>query len=290
MGQKEEKSVRDDVMEQAAAAASARVDEAEEQAPGVIDLSAEAAEFLSGLSSEELDAAQAEVERLKAEAVSLTAEVEEWKAKAYRSAADLQNFRRRNQQAQEEQRKFGNEGLLKAILPVADNLERAAEHAGDDPVFDGVRMVIRQLNQVLSNYNARSFDAMGQPFDPQVHEAMSQVESAEHPPNTVVQVFQRGWKLYDRLVRPAMVIVSKAPVAPVKLVEPDEPEIVEAEAIEAEVVEAEAIEAEATEPEVAAPDAQAEAQPEAPEVALEPTAEDAVETETAEVEPPVEEQ
>ncbi len=138
------------------------------------------------------------------------AEVDRWKAQAYRKAADLENARKRFQREQSELRKFGTENLLKDLLPVLDNLDRAMEHTGDNTILDGVRMVLKQMTQVLANYGAKPFDALDKAFDPQLHEAMTMVERDDVEPNTVVQVFQRGWKLHDRLVRPAMVIVSKA--------------------------------------------------------------------------------
>ncbi|MCB9538236.1 MAG: nucleotide exchange factor GrpE [Myxococcales bacterium] len=145
----------------------------------------------------------------------LETQIDEWKSRAYRQAADLENMRKRHTKEREETRKFGIEGLLKDLLPVVDNMERALGHAetegGNEGLVEGVRMVWKQFLGVVESYGARPFEALGEPFDPQVHEAMTQMPSAEHPPNTVIQVFQRGWMLHDRLVRPAMVVVSKAP-------------------------------------------------------------------------------
>jgi molecular chaperone GrpE len=145
----------------------------------------------------------------------LEAQIDEWKSRAYRQAADLENMRKRHAKEREETRKFGIEGLLKDLLPVVDNMERALGHAetegGNEGLVEGVRMVWKQFLGVVESYGARPFEALGEPFDPQVHEAMTQMPSADHPPNTVIQVFQRGWMLHDRLVRPAMVVVSKAP-------------------------------------------------------------------------------
>ncbi len=146
---------------------------------------------------------------------ALEAQLDEWKSRAYRQAADLENMRKRHAKEREDTRKFGIEGLLKDLLPVVDNMERALGHAeaegGNEGLVEGVRMVWKQFLGVVESYGARPFDALGQPFDPNVHEAMTQMPSADHPPNTVMQVFQRGWMLHDRLVRPAMVVVSKAP-------------------------------------------------------------------------------
>lgn len=140
-------------------------------------------------------------------------EAEDWKARTYRAVADLENARRRFTREKEELRKFAIEGIIKEILPVVDNLERAVSHAPDaeDPLTQGVRMVLRQFTTVVGNQGAKPFDAVGEPFDPTLHEAMTQMPTNEVPPGHVAQVFQRGWMLHDRLVRPAMVVVAAAP-------------------------------------------------------------------------------
>ncbi|MCA9541405.1 MAG: nucleotide exchange factor GrpE [Myxococcales bacterium] len=146
------------------------------------------------------------------EVAALQRQLEEWKTRAYRSAADLDNLRKRFQKERDELRKFGVEGLIKDLLPVVDNLERAMSHASSgDGLIEGVKMVLRQFTQTMGRYGAEPFDAVGQPFDPTLHEAMTQMVSTEVEPGHVSSVFQRGWMLHGRLVRPAMVIVAKAP-------------------------------------------------------------------------------
>lgn len=136
----------------------------------------------------------------------------EWRARAFREAADKENLKKRFNKERDELRRFAVEGLLKDMLPVADNLERALDASTEEtPFVEGVRLVHSQLMQTLERYGARPFDAKGSEFDPQIHEAMSQVPRDDVEPNTVVEVFQRGWMLHDRLVRPAMVIVSTSP-------------------------------------------------------------------------------
>lgn len=138
----------------------------------------------------------------------------EWKTRAYRATADLDNLRKRFQKEREELRRFAVEGLIKDLLPVVDNMERALAHAegGEGQgLIDGVKMVLRQFTQKLSSKGAEPFDPTGEPFDPVVHEAMTQMVTADVEPGHVAQTFQRGWKLNGRLVRPAMVIVAKAP-------------------------------------------------------------------------------
>lgn len=148
-----------------------------------------------------------------AERDAALAEIADWKSRAYRISADLDNARKRFAKEREEMRKFGIEGLLKDLLPVIDNLERAVDHAeskGTDGLTDGVKMVLRQFNTTLKTKGAEPFDALGQPFDPQIHEAMTEMPTADYPAGHVASVFQRGWRLNGRLVRPAMVVVAKA--------------------------------------------------------------------------------
>ena len=162
------------------------------------------------------DATLAESETLAEAPTPLAAalaEAEDWKAKAYRTAADLENARRRFTREREELRKFGIEGLLKDLFPILDNLERASNHApnADDPVVQGVKMVVSQFTTVLKNRGATPFDPAGEEFNPQLHEAMSQIPTTDCPPGHIAQVYQRGWMLHDRLIRPAMVVVGMAP-------------------------------------------------------------------------------
>lgn len=135
-----------------------------------------------------------------------------------RARADLENYRKRAQREKEDLSRFANENLLREILPVMDNLERALEHArqpdGDDGgLLQGVEMILSQFQRVIEKFGVTPICALGKPFDPARHEALGQVESDEHPPNTVVQELQKGYLLNDRLLRPAMVMVAKAPPA-----------------------------------------------------------------------------
>ena len=131
-----------------------------------------------------------------------------------RQAADLENFRKRSQREKDEARQFANQGLLEKLLPVLDNFEMALVAAGDaDPAIrDGVQMIYDQLFAVLKGSGMEPIDAMGEAFDPNLHEALSQEETADVNEGTVVQQVQRGYKLNERLVRPARVVVAKAPV------------------------------------------------------------------------------
>ena len=132
-----------------------------------------------------------------------------------RLTADFDNFRKRAQREKDEARQFANQGLLEKLLPVLDNFEMAltAVKDADPSVRDGVQMILDQLLGVLKESGVEPVDAMGQPFDPNLHEALSQEETSEVEEGTVVQQVQRGYKLNDRLVRPARVVVAKAPRA-----------------------------------------------------------------------------
>jgi len=142
-----------------------------------------------------------------------------------RTLADMENLRKRHQREKEELAKYGNEELLRETLPVIDNLERALEHAeqgeGQGGLMEGVQMTLNQFYQVLSKFGVEPIDAMGQPFDPAFHQAMGQLESADQPVNTVVQQMQKGYLLNQRLLRPAFVMVSKAPPAPGQQAQPE---------------------------------------------------------------------
>ena len=134
-----------------------------------------------------------------------------------RQVAELENFKKRMAREKEESIRFANEDLIKDLLPVVDNLERAVAHArgggNGKPLVEGVEMVLKGLSDVLSKYGVVQISAIGQPFDPAKHEAMAQVESGSHPPNTVVDEHHKGYLLFERLLRPALVSVAKAPGA-----------------------------------------------------------------------------
>jgi len=141
--------------------------------------------------------------------------------KFLRAAADLENHRRRSKRDLDDARAEAKQRVLKEMLPVVDNLERAVQHAeeaikGADltAIVEGVRLVLRQFGHALERADVTPVDAQGQPFDPNLHEAISQQETADQPPGTVVNVLQRGYKLGDRLLRPALVVVAKQPSAP----------------------------------------------------------------------------
>lgn len=133
-----------------------------------------------------------------------------------RAAADLENQRKRQKRELEDAKFETKSKVLKEMLPVVDNLERAIEHAGaggeKNPILEGVQLVLRQFTAAFERLEVNAIEAMGQPFDPNLHEAISQQES-DQPPGTVVQVLQRGYRTGERLLRPALVVVAKAKAA-----------------------------------------------------------------------------
>jgi len=151
------------------------------------------------------------------EAEALRAELAETRDRLLRLAADFDNFRKRALKEREEAHHFGHQNLVKDLLPTVDNLERAVEHArrsGEESasgLTEGVELVLRELHAVLAKHGVTPIDPLGQPFDPNLHEAMAQVPDGTKPPNTVVEVFQRGYQLRGRLLRPARVVVSRTP-------------------------------------------------------------------------------
>ncbi len=155
-----------------------------------------------------------ELEMLKAQLEEKTKEDKENYDRFLRAQAELENYKKRVEREKSSLVKYGNEELIKAILPVIDNLERALDHpqGGDPDGFrEGIKITLNQLLQVLEKFGVTPILSVGEPFDPSKHEAMMQVESTDYEPNTVVSELQRGYFLNDRLIRPAMVSVGQPP-------------------------------------------------------------------------------
>jgi molecular chaperone GrpE len=154
---------------------------------------------------------------LEARVASLEKDKKENWDRYLRTAADLENLRKRQKREIDDAKLESKGRVLKEMLPVVDNLERAIEHAtaqaGTNPIIEGVQLVLRQFLTAFERLDVMPVEAAGQPFDPNLHEAISQQES-DAPPGTVVQVLQRGYKSGDRLLRPALVVVAKSKPAP----------------------------------------------------------------------------
>jgi molecular chaperone GrpE len=131
--------------------------------------------------------------------------------KFVRERADLENYRKRAQREKEDLLKYGNEALLLEILPVIDNMERALAHSSEESmaaVIQGIELTLSMLLAATRKFGVTPIEAKGKMFDPAYHQAMSQVESKDYGPNNVVDEFQKGYMLNDRLLRPALVSVA----------------------------------------------------------------------------------
>ncbi len=147
--------------------------------------------------------------------VDLEAELEAAKDVALRAQADAMNVQRRAEQEVEKARRFALERFCGDLISVVDNLERALESSGDEQgsaaLAEGVELTRKGFMDVLAKYGVEAVDPQGEPFDPETAQAMSMVEQPDVEPNSVVAVMQKGYLLNGRLLRPAMVMVSKAP-------------------------------------------------------------------------------
>jgi molecular chaperone GrpE len=177
-------------------------------------MAAEAEGESSGSSSASIEQTN-ELVKLREQLEAKEKEANQYHDRYLRQVAELENFKRRIHRDKEEAIRFANEALVKDLLPVVDNLERAVAHAkgggNGRPLVEGVEMVLRGLFDMLAKHGVVPISAVGQPFDPEKHEAMAQVESSTHQPNTVVEEYHKGYLLRDRLLRPSLVSVAKAP-------------------------------------------------------------------------------
>lgn len=146
---------------------------------------------------------------------ALAAKIDELKAlndRYLRQAAEFENYKRLAQRDQREQIRFGNEQLLKELLPVVDNLERAVKSAKDNggsgALLQGIDLTLKQLTAALGKFGVQAIATVGQPFDPTTHQAVSHAPSETVPADHVVEEFQKGYRLHDRILRAAMVSVS----------------------------------------------------------------------------------
>ena len=143
----------------------------------------------------------------------------EWRERAIRAAADLENFRKRMEREKGEARRYANQSLLEELLPVLDNFHMGLEAASADSesmIFKGMEMVKKQLDDFLAGQGVEEIPAEEKIFDPAVHEAVTQEDCEDSPEGIVLRVIRRGYRMGDRLLRPANVVVSRAP-------QPEEP-------------------------------------------------------------------
>jgi molecular chaperone GrpE len=157
--------------------------------------------------------AAAELETLSAQLGDAEQTIAELKESMLRDRADIENQRRRLQRELDNARRFANEGLLRDLLAVCDNLEHglAADTDNADALREGMQLTLKSLNKAVSEHGLTVLDPVGEAFNPELHQAMSVVPTDEQAPDTVVTVMQKGYVLNDRLLRPALVMVAQAP-------------------------------------------------------------------------------
>lgn len=158
-----------------------------------------------------------EIQRLQEALQAKTQEAEEHRERYLRGAAEFDNARKRAARERDDYTRYANESLLRELLPVLDNFSRALQAARNEPgaaaVTAGVELIQRELLRVLEKFGVTPFDSLGQPFDPERHEAIARVPAMGQPEGTVVNETARGYMLNGRVLRPAMVTVATLPDA-----------------------------------------------------------------------------
>lgn len=134
-----------------------------------------------------------------------------------RVSAEFENYKKRSAREMADFKKFANESLIKELLSVVDNLERAINSSANDEyvnssVVEGVNMTLKEILKIFEKYSVKPIESLGKTFDPNFHQAISQEETEEHPENTVLKEFNKGYLMHERLIRPSLVVVSKAKV------------------------------------------------------------------------------
>lgn len=173
------------------------------------------AENAKGERDETATAVIDDLEALRERTAAIEQERDEFRNLLQRTRADFENYQKRAQRDLAQERRYWHAALALDILPVLDNFERAvaaAKQAGESgPLVQGVAMIQAQVLDALKRHGITRIDAQGQPFDPNLHQAVLQQPSADQPPNTVLQVLEPGFMIHDRVLRPARVAVSVAP-------------------------------------------------------------------------------
>lgn len=177
----------------------------------------EIAEKLEEGASEKAEKGSDEEESIEEQLIAADARAKENYDRLLRITAEFENYKKRMEREMNDFRKFANESLIKDILPIVDNLERALQisYGNNESAFNGMRegvqMTLKGLLESLEKFGVVPIDSLDKPFDPNFHQAVMQEESEGHPENTVSKEFQKGYMMNDRLLRPAMVVVSKKP-------------------------------------------------------------------------------
>jgi molecular chaperone GrpE len=164
------------------------------------------------------DPATATAEQWAAQLANKDSEITDLKDRILRLGAEMENTRKRLERERSESIQYANESIIRDILPIVDNLERALEHAQKDDanpgLAEGVSNTLKAFLDTLARYGCSAFEAAGKTFDPNYHEAVMQEVSNDYPENTVLTELQKGYTLHSRLLRPAMVVVAKAGSGP----------------------------------------------------------------------------
>lgn len=200
--------------------------EAGEEIPITVETPADAVEAAAEPAPDEISEMEIETEASEDAAEAVEGEPADPLAAAKQEAADyydrllrlsaeFDNYKKRSNRELAEFRKFSNEQIIKDLLGVIDNLERALSSAVDQegcskPIAEGVELTLKEILKILEKYGVTVIAAQGETFDPTYHQAVMQQETADQPPNTVIQELQKGYLLHNRLLRPSMVTVSKA--------------------------------------------------------------------------------
>jgi molecular chaperone GrpE len=168
-------------------------------------------------SAETAETVRSKVEQAEIEDATsgLQADLDRFRDLAMRSQADFENYKKRSAREKEEAIKYANTSLLEKLVPIIDNFElglAAAKTGGEEsPIYSGMSLVLKQLNDFLIDKGLQSIEAVGQKFDPNLHEAIAHEPSGEFPEGTVIRQARRGYRFKDRLLRPATVVVSSGP-------------------------------------------------------------------------------
>jgi molecular chaperone GrpE len=189
---------------------------AEEESEGTLAPNPELEEALREAAAAVSDGEESSGPEISEEgAENLNDELAELEARNLRLLADYENFRKRALRERQEAGRYGSQNLVKDLLSVVDNLDRAIDHArqsegGDlQSLLQGVELVQREFTAVLAKHHVIEIEAQGKPFNPALHEAMAQIESDDAEPNTIIDVLEKGYQLHDRLVRPSRVVVAR---------------------------------------------------------------------------------
>lgn len=212
-------SIGQDVLDEALKSVAKHSGQKEEAAPAPARAAAaEPAAAPKDPKDQELESLKLELEFSMAKGRELMGKIKDEHEKMLRAVADLENYKKRALKEKDEVQRFGNERLLKDFLPVFDNFDRALDAAKSAADFEslrkGVEMTRKLFEDTLGKHGVKAFSAKGQLFDPNRHEAMTAAETTEMPPNHVHSEVLRGFTLNDRLVRPALVVVSRTPSGP----------------------------------------------------------------------------